>query len=126
MFSQTVVRRSKFSIEPTSSNTERTLIYLLMFTNSAQRELVSICTQSIHNRNWLSLPYILALINVIPKSTVIPTNASAKFQISRIFSGYSGFFMCIHHSDCLMISISTTLKFSVQESRIYIWRKNLK
>ena len=42
-----------------SSDTWRTLIHLLLFTNSAQRELVSICTQSIHNRNWLSLPYIL-------------------------------------------------------------------
>jgi len=43
----------------TSSDTKRTLMHLLLFTNSAQRELVSICTQSIHNRNWLSLPYIL-------------------------------------------------------------------
>ena len=43
----------------TSSDTKRTLVHLLLFTNSAQRELVSICTQSIHNRNWLSLPYIL-------------------------------------------------------------------
>ena len=44
----------------TSSDTKRTLMHLLWFTNSAQRELVSICTQRIHNRNWLSLPYILA------------------------------------------------------------------
>ena len=43
----------------TSSDTKRTLMHLLWFTNSAQRELVSMCTQSIHNRNWLSLPYIL-------------------------------------------------------------------
>ena len=43
----------------TSSDTKRTLRHLFLFTNSAQRELVSICTQSIHNRNWLSLPYIL-------------------------------------------------------------------
>ena len=45
----------------TSSDTKRTLMHLLLFTNSAQRELVkvSICTQSIHDRNWLSLPYIL-------------------------------------------------------------------
>ena len=35
-------------------------MHLLLFTNSAQRELVSICTQIIHNRNCLSLPYILA------------------------------------------------------------------
>ena len=43
----------------TSSDTKRTLMHLLLFLNSAQRELVSICTQSIHDRNWLSLPYIL-------------------------------------------------------------------
>ena len=29
----------------------RTLMHLFLFTNSAQRELVSICGQSIHNRN---------------------------------------------------------------------------
>ena len=33
----------------TSSDTERTLRYLFLFTNSAQRELVSICTQSIRD-----------------------------------------------------------------------------
>ena len=42
-----------------SSVTKRTLMHLSLFTNSAQRELVSICTQSIHDRNKLSLPYIL-------------------------------------------------------------------
>ena len=35
----------------TSSETKRTLMHLFLFTNSAQRELVSICTQSIHDRN---------------------------------------------------------------------------
>ena len=33
----------------TSSDTKRTLMHLFLFTNSAQRELVSICTQSIRN-----------------------------------------------------------------------------
>ena len=33
------------------SDTRRTLMHLFLFTNSAQRELVSICTQSIHNRD---------------------------------------------------------------------------
>ena len=47
-----------------SSDTKRTLMHLLLFTNSAQRELVSKCTQSIHNRNWLSLPYILDTTNL--------------------------------------------------------------
>ena len=46
----------------TSSDTKRTLTHLLLFTNSAQWELVSICTQSIHNSNWLSLPYILVIM----------------------------------------------------------------
>ena len=35
----------------TSSDTKRTLMHLFLFTNSAQRELVSICTQSIHDRH---------------------------------------------------------------------------
>ena len=39
----------------TSSDTKRTLMHLFLFTNSAQRELVSICAQSIRNRNKLSL-----------------------------------------------------------------------
>jgi len=33
----------------TSSDTKRTLMHQLLFTNSAQRELVSICTHSIRN-----------------------------------------------------------------------------
>ena len=35
----------------TSSDTKRTLRHLFLFTNSVQRELVSICTQSIRNCN---------------------------------------------------------------------------
>jgi len=35
----------------TSSDTKRTLMHLFLFTNSAQGELVSICTQSIRDRN---------------------------------------------------------------------------
>jgi len=42
----------------------RTLMHLFLFTNSAQRELVLICTQSIHDRNKLSLPYILGFFHV--------------------------------------------------------------
>ena len=45
----------------TSSDTKRTLMHPFLFTNSAQRELVSICTQSIRNCNKLSLHYILGL-----------------------------------------------------------------
>ena len=39
------------SILLTSSDTKRTLMHLFLFTNSPQRELVSICTQSIRNCN---------------------------------------------------------------------------
>ena len=42
-----------------SSDTKRKLMHLFLFTNSAQRELVSICTQSIRNCNLLSLHHIL-------------------------------------------------------------------
>ena len=45
----------------TSSDTKRTLMHLFLFTNSAQRELVSIYTQSIRNCNLLSLHYILGI-----------------------------------------------------------------
>ena len=37
------------------SDTKRTLLHLLLFTNSAQRELVSICTQSIMQLTFLAL-----------------------------------------------------------------------
>ena len=43
----------------TSSDTDRTLMHLFLFTNSTQRELVSICTQSVRNCNQLSLHYNL-------------------------------------------------------------------
>ena len=43
----------------TSSDTKRTLMHLFLFTNSVQRELVSICTQSIRNCNYLSLHHNL-------------------------------------------------------------------
>ena len=44
----------------TSSDSIRTLMHLFLFIISAQRELVSICTQSIRNCNYLSLHYNLA------------------------------------------------------------------
>jgi len=43
----------------TSSDTKRTLMHQFLFTNSAQRELVSMCTQSIRNCNQLSLHHNL-------------------------------------------------------------------
>ena len=47
----------------TSSDTKRILMHLFLFTNSAQRELVSIFKQSIHDRKKLSLPYILDAVS---------------------------------------------------------------
>ena len=47
-----------------SSGTKRTLMRLFLFTNSTQRELVSICMQSIRNCNYLSLHYNLALMHL--------------------------------------------------------------
>ena len=45
------------SVLLSSSDTKRTLMHLFLLTNYAQRELVSICTQSIRNCIQLSLHY---------------------------------------------------------------------
>ena len=42
-----------------SSDIIGTLMYLFLFTNTAQKELVSINTQRIQNSNYLFLPYYL-------------------------------------------------------------------
>ena len=52
---------SKLSMLLTSSDTKRTLMHLFLFTNSAQRELVSVCRQSIRDSNYLSLNYNLVI-----------------------------------------------------------------
>ena len=44
-----------------SSDTRETLMHLFLFTNTVQRELVSIYTVRIRNRNDLSLPDSLGL-----------------------------------------------------------------
>ena len=44
----------------TSSDTKWTLMHLFLFTNSAQRELVLICTQSL--RNAINFPCIITLL----------------------------------------------------------------
>jgi len=55
----------------TSSDTKRTLMHLFLFTNSFQRELVSMCTQSIHDRNKLSLHYTLGYsLTYIPSDII--------------------------------------------------------
>ena len=55
-----------------SSDTKQILMHLFLFTNSAQRELVSICTQSKRNLNLLSLHYNLGhdRFTVVPWSSI--------------------------------------------------------
>ena len=43
----------------TSFDTKRTLMHLFLLTNSAQRELISVYMQSLHERKYLSLHYTL-------------------------------------------------------------------
>ena len=53
----------------TSSDTKQTLMHLFLFTNSVQRELVSICTQSTHNFPCMTtldmIYYIYKIFNMI-------------------------------------------------------------
>ena len=57
----------------TSSDTKQTQRNPFLFTNSAQRELVSICTQSIRNCNKLSLHYILEISYIVLVSITLYT-----------------------------------------------------
>jgi len=82
----------------TSSDTKRTLMHLLLFTNSAQTELVSICTQSIHNRNWLSLHYILGMeyvfkVNIAFGKTIIATNEVRPIKVKNRKTTFKSFYM---------------------------------
>ena len=54
----------------TSLDAKRTLMHLFLFKNSAQRELVTMCTQSIHDRNQLSLHYNLGSLEQISKFNI--------------------------------------------------------
>ena len=69
------------SMLSTFSDTKRTLMHLFLFTNSTQKELVSICTQCIRNCNKLSLHYILGCTrqNVIIPATQLTIQRSGKF-----------------------------------------------
>jgi len=49
----------------TSLDTKQTLMHLFLFTNSAQREMFSICAQSIRDSNKLSLHYNLEISHVV-------------------------------------------------------------
>ena len=52
------------------SDTKRTLVHLFLFTNSAQRELVSICTQSVY-ATAINFPCIITLDRQIDKYSLI-------------------------------------------------------
>ena len=73
----------------TTSDTKRTLMLLFLFTNSAQRELVSICTQSMRNCNYLSLHY-----NLGNKSSAIDNDDFFCYMKLIIFNfGFLWFFL---------------------------------
>ncbi len=66
MFSQTVLRRSKFSIEPPSSNTERTLMHLLLFIKSPNRTGFNMYTKYTKQQlTFLALHSLLLVINML-------------------------------------------------------------
>ena len=64
-----------------SSDNKRTLMHLLLFTNSAQTELVSICTQSIHDHNKLSLPYTHGTIKFLTKYYFLKSKLVFKYSL---------------------------------------------
>ena len=71
----------------TSSDTKRTLMHLFLFTNSAPRELVPVCTQSIRDSNYLSLHYNLAPIRLTFSSVSILLEYGPRTHF-RVFSSY--------------------------------------
>ena len=56
-----IIKNFQNSMLLSSSDTKRTMMHLFLFTNSAQSELVSICTQRIRNWNKLSFPCLITL-----------------------------------------------------------------
>ena len=54
----------------TISDTKRTLVHLFLFTNSAQRELVSICTQTVY-ATAINFPCIITLDRQMDKYSLI-------------------------------------------------------
>ena len=84
-----------------SSDTRKTCImmHLFMFTNIAQKELVSIWTQRIRNSNQLSLPYYLDHINhndyiIIILGVVAPSLTKTKPNLCMQWSFYSRLVSC--------------------------------
>ena len=77
----------------TFSDTKRTLMHLFLFTNSAQRELVSICTQSIRSRYKRTQLAFLALVLWHGRSKRI--RFSWNFEIHDFFLNTRTFFTII-------------------------------
>ena len=70
----------------TSSDTKRTLMHLFLFTKSAQRELVSIFTQRICDRNYLSLHYNLGYIIHLDRIEMISEVSSDLSYVPRFLA----------------------------------------
>ena len=69
----------------TFSNTKRTLMHLFLFTNSAQREPVPKCTQSIRNCNLLSLHYNLKVYFPILSCTFVQLYSCTFHNLKKNF-----------------------------------------
>ena len=70
----------------TSSDTKRTLMHLFLITNSAQRELVSMCTQSIRNCNRRSLHYNHDLIDLLLNYLCKGNYCNHVFQLNALYT----------------------------------------
>ena len=84
-----------------ASDTRRTLMHLFLFTNSAQRQLVSICMQSISNCNELSLHYNLGY---------------------NIFGSTYNFPSSPHHQHCFItLFLTFTFQFFIPSSSTFLY-----
>ena len=107
----------------TSSDTKRTLMHLFLLTNSTQRELVSICTQSIRN---CFFPCITPLLYLI---TDIFTPIS--ILLSIILSTYLWIYLSMHISSfgfitsCIIYQFIQLFIYLPLSSSIYLKLKSL-
>ena len=88
-------------------------MHLFLFTNSAQRELVSICTQSIRNCNKLSLHYSLAGLQLF--TNFIPY---VKLQNTNQIIPYGPTLFCLFHFS--IYSLCRKSQFSGIGTKLYI------
>ena len=83
------------------SDIKRTLMHLFLFRNSAQKELISICTQSI--RNWNNFPCISTLLHSISyirskldsRISFHVDQCWSKFIFLKLFWNLSFFTFCV-------------------------------